>query len=768
MKRDSRYIERVGGVTLNLNYYDGEDRYSEGVHEDILLDYVRKYDESSYEGLILGSRLWSVMYHLSKRRENIVSFLPIDKSMSVLEIGAGCGAVTGALSDMAGRVTCIELSRKRSLINAERHRDRENIDIIVGNFQDIEPELDERYDVITLIGVLEYAQSYIGGEQPYLTLIKRAASHLSENGRLVIAIENKYGLKYFAGCKEDHTGRFFEGLEGYPLTNGVRTFGREGLKQLLSDACMEADFYYPYPDYKLPFVIYSDERLPEVFELNRNLNNYDADRIVVFDEEKVFDELIKDGLFREFSNSFLIVASPMGKKERNTGFDSLKPVYAKFSDERSHKHRIATMISEDGGGQRFVYKKALSGESLAHIENIYDKYLKLSRLYEGHGLSPNQCRLEGDRVWLEYLEGITMEEYLDELDEAGEYEKMLDLIKEYGELLKSFSTKEFEPTDDFVRIFSREYGKGGSAAEVSDIDLIFSNILFEDKAHMEKRTVLDYEWTYDFPVPVSFIIYRSLFYYLRNRGKSGFCRWLSETGRDVYGELGIGPLERDEIFPKMEESFQLYLKKGTTSFELLHEVMPVSTVSLNDCVEERLKRGNNRNPQVYFSKETGGNFQPSDFINVLGEYCAKDMSLSLTIELYEKTRALRVDPVEHPCIVRIISAELEQNGTASVLFDDTVFSTNGTELSGDEKVSVEGSAGRIVFFGHNDPQFLLKNLPEGKKVVRLSYIIEELSGETVSAMTSCFERFKGEIRKAQNTQNKVGLLEKLASGFKGI
>ena len=90
------------------------------------------------------------------------------------------------------------------------------------------------------------------------------------------------------------------------------------------------------------------------------------------------------------------------------------------------------------------------------------------------------------------------------------------------------------------------------------------------------------------------------------------------------------------------------------------------------------------------------------------------------------------------------------------------------QLSGDERVSVEGSAGRIVFFGHNDPQFLLKNLPEGKKVVRLSYIIEELSGETVSAMTSCFERLEGEIIKAQNTQNKAGPLEKLASKFKGI
>ncbi|HAG69717.1 MAG TPA: SAM-dependent methyltransferase, partial [Lachnospiraceae bacterium] len=230
MNRSEAHIEKIGEVVLNFNYYDGTDHYSEGVHEDILLDYVKKYDESEYERIILGSRLWSVMYHLSKRRENIVSFLPVDRSMSVLEIGSGCGAVTGALSELAGRVTCIELSGKRSRINAERHKNRDNIEIIVGNFRDIEPELDERYDVITLIGVLEYAESYIGGQDPYIGLIKRASEHLAENGILVIAIENKYGLKYFAGCKEDHTGRFFEGLEGYPSSEGVRTFSRDGLR----------------------------------------------------------------------------------------------------------------------------------------------------------------------------------------------------------------------------------------------------------------------------------------------------------------------------------------------------------------------------------------------------------------------------------------------------------------------------------------------------------------------------------------------------------
>ena len=48
--------------------------------------------------------------------------MPITKEDRVLEIGAGCGAITGTLAAKAGSVDCIELSRSRSLVNATRQR----------------------------------------------------------------------------------------------------------------------------------------------------------------------------------------------------------------------------------------------------------------------------------------------------------------------------------------------------------------------------------------------------------------------------------------------------------------------------------------------------------------------------------------------------------------------------------------------------------------------------------------------------------------------
>ena len=103
-----------------------------------------------------------------------MEWLPIGSNDKVLEIGAGCGAITGALSRKAGEVTCIDLSGKRSRINAYRHMEAGNVTIHVGNFQDVEPDLPCDYDYICLIGVFEYAQAYIESGKPFLSEAGRA------------------------------------------------------------------------------------------------------------------------------------------------------------------------------------------------------------------------------------------------------------------------------------------------------------------------------------------------------------------------------------------------------------------------------------------------------------------------------------------------------------------------------------------------------------------------------------------------------------------
>lgn len=301
--------EEIGNVKLNYKYYTGSDLYNEGdEEEELILQTVKKsVDYQDYLDVILQDHRWPVLYQLSKQRENIIDPMDIKETDVVLEIGAGMGAVTGAIARRCKKVECIELSKRRSLANAYRNRDYCNIEICVANFQDV--PLKQKYDVVTLIGVLEYAQHYINSETPYEDFIEKIAKILNVGGRLYIAIENKLGLKYFAGCAEDHLGKPFVGIEGYDKADNVKTFSRSQLISLLIEHGFQHPyFYYPYPDYKLPLEIYSDDNLPtENFQFPIE-TNYDLPRLKLFDEGKAIRSLAGTEELKMLANSFLIEA----------------------------------------------------------------------------------------------------------------------------------------------------------------------------------------------------------------------------------------------------------------------------------------------------------------------------------------------------------------------------------------------------------------------------------------------------------------------------
>ena len=165
--------EKIGNVTLDYEYYPGEDLYSDGPVEEELLEIAKNYQEKELNQLIYERNSWPVLYHFSHIRQNILEWLPITKEQKVLEIGSGCGPITGVLARKAKSVTCIDLSKMRSTINAYRNRECDNVKIMVGNFQDVESSLTEKYDYITLIGVFEYSQGYIGTAQPYVEMLRQ-------------------------------------------------------------------------------------------------------------------------------------------------------------------------------------------------------------------------------------------------------------------------------------------------------------------------------------------------------------------------------------------------------------------------------------------------------------------------------------------------------------------------------------------------------------------------------------------------------------------
>ena len=148
-------IEQIGKVKLNMDFYSGNDDYNDGDIENEILEIVKTNND--FTDILAKDNRWPILCHLSPMRRNLLEWYEFNNS-SILEIGAGCGAMTGLFCENSKEVVAIELSKRRAEIIANRYKDRLNLEIIVGNLNDI--KFERKFDYVTLIGVLEYAGKF--------------------------------------------------------------------------------------------------------------------------------------------------------------------------------------------------------------------------------------------------------------------------------------------------------------------------------------------------------------------------------------------------------------------------------------------------------------------------------------------------------------------------------------------------------------------------------------------------------------------------------
>lgn len=641
--------EVIGKVKLDYTHYPGEDYYCDGVVEDEILDIVKNYSSVEYGRIIEERKSWPILYHLSEQRENIVSWLPIDKSMKVLEIGSGCGAITGALSAKAGRVDCVDLSRKRSLVNAYRHEDCENITINVGNFQDIEPDLDTDYDYALLIGVFEYGQSYIGGKTPFEDFLRIIRKHVKSDGNIAIAIENRYGLKYFAGCREDHLGTFFSSIECYKDGGGVRTFSKKGLEDIFK-ATGEEDihFYYPYPDYKFMTTLFSDKQLPRKGELYNNARNFDRDRMLLFDEKAAFDGLLDENQFPFFSNSYMVILGTRPETD-----------YIRYSNDRAPEYQISTEICGD-----IIKKHALrQKEGAAHIEKMMRSYELLKDRYEGSKLEICPCIECADgTVSFPFVAGRPLSELMDEC-----------LINEDNEGFEALF-REFRDRISY-----------GEEKKIADFDLVFSNVLVDG----DKWTVIDYEWTEEKVTPTKALAFRALYCYLLENDERN--KFNSEL---IIAELDITPDEA-EGYRDREAAFQKEVTGKRLSMGEIRNLLGGAMITPERFVATSAEDDLRRTVQIYTDMGSGFSEDESFFVEERYDW---DNHIEFTASIDSKAVKVRIDPLMDYCMTEIV--EISLNGEIINLKDNKRVYINGKKLDGGDTVTA------VFYYG--DPNIVIE------------------------------------------------------------
>lgn len=189
--------------------------------------------------------------------------------------------------------------------------------------------------------------------------------------------------------------------------------------------------------------------------------------------------------------------------------DDMKLLYTKYNRNRKDKYKIKTSIYENENGKRIVCKESLTDSGLFHLNIINENYYLLKNFYKKCEL--NIPRLENNKLILEYKMGNTMATQLLNAINEEDDRKIFGILDFFKEILIGFDKSniiDYYDTDDFEIIFGNNYYNlcKCKSLKVSNIDLNLDNIIIDKDA----VTILDYEWVFKFPLPIEFIIYRSL------------------------------------------------------------------------------------------------------------------------------------------------------------------------------------------------------------------------------------------------------------------
>ncbi|WMD19371.1 methyltransferase [Achromobacter seleniivolatilans] len=343
--------------------------YTDGADFELEIERIiaRAQDRSLFSRELTGAIWdWRSACHLSPVRANILRPLEALCRGRVLELGSGCGIITRYLGELGGDVVALEASAHRASITRQRTADLKNVSVVCDRIEDFNAE--QKFDVVTMIGVLQYARIFSHcGDRAELDLLQNAARQLKDDGVLVIAIQNKLGLKYFSGFPEPNVDVPYYGIEGQYGPDTIIRFGLDELKGILGSVGLSAqEVLFPLPDYHMPVSLLSSKGMDPKGPFGARAflsGTVGRDRarpdwiIPSFSLEQVWESIHENGLAEDLANSFLIIAGKTPKAvepvreapdlawhysvERHPAFATAKRFFLQDGTVHTARHRVA-------------------------------------------------------------------------------------------------------------------------------------------------------------------------------------------------------------------------------------------------------------------------------------------------------------------------------------------------------------------------------------------------------------------------------------------
>ncbi len=269
-----------------------------------------------------------------------------------------------------------------------------------------------KYDTVVGFGIIERSPD------PVL-MLKKLFDYLSDKGHMLIAVDNRIGIRYFCGDKDAFTDQVFDGIDNYRVYNSgfggkkQRAYAKAEYAEMMEAAgFMKRRFYTAVPNIENPRLLYAEDVLPKEKLEHRIYPEYRNPGTVFLEEEILYDTLIKNGLFHPMGNGYLIECT------KNGSLANVEMVTSSL--DRGPAYSMYTIIRRDGK----VEKRPAYLEGVSRLKEFEANNQYLNE----HGVKTIQGAVEDGAFVMPYVDGQDTNDFFRKLFwlDREAFEKALD------------------------------------------------------------------------------------------------------------------------------------------------------------------------------------------------------------------------------------------------------------------------------------------------------------------------------------------------------